>query len=98
VGEAQIDGSAGSMEATVPVVEAYGDADSFLKGYSYIYCGTYTLRSSDVPPFDQFGWQIIQSNIDYKTNLVLNPKLKLSTKKELNAPILQKLLTSGCAP
>ena len=100
VGEAQIDGGAGTMEATVPVVEAYSDADGFLRGYSYVFCGTYTLRSSDVPPFDQFGWQITQFNIerDYKANLVLNPKLKLSTKKELNVPIFQKLMKSGCTP
>lgn len=100
VGDAQIDGSAGSMEATVPVVEASGDADSFLKGYSYVFCGTYTLRRSDVPPFDQFGWQITQFNIErnYKKNLVLNSKLNFSTKYELNVPIFQKLLKSGCAP
>ena len=100
VDEAQIDGSAGSMEATVPVVEASGDADSFLKGYSYVFCGTYTLRRSDVPPFDQFGWQITKFNIerDYKKNLVLNSKLNFSTKYELNVPIFQKLLKSGCAP
>ena len=100
VGEAQIDGGAGTMEATVPVVEAYSDADGFLRGYSYVFCGTYTLRSSDVPPFDQFGWQITQLNLerDYKANLVLNPKLKLSTKKELNVPIFQKLMKSGCTP
>ena len=100
VGEAQIDGGAGTMEATVPVVEAYSDADGFLRGYSYVFCGTYTLRSSDVPPFDQFGWQITKFNIerDYKANLVLNPKLKLSTKKELNVPIFQKLMKSGCTP
>ena len=100
VGEAQIDGGAGTMEATVPVVEAYSDADGFLRGYSYVFCGTYTLRRSDVPPFDQFGWQITKFNIerDYKANLVLNPKLKLSTKKELNVPIFQKLMKSGCTP
>jgi len=100
VGAAQIEGAAGSMEATVPVIEAYNDADSFLKGYSYVYCGTYTLRRSDVPPFDQFGWQITQFNIDrnYKKNLVLNSKLKFSAKYELNVPIFQKLLTSGCNP
>jgi hypothetical protein len=100
VGAAQIEGAAGSMEATVPVIEAYNDADSFLKGYSYVYCGTYTLRRSDVPPFDQFGWQITQFNIErnYKKNLVLNSKLKFSAKYELNVPIFQKLLTSGCNP
>jgi len=94
VGEAQIDGSAGSMEATVPVIEAYNDADSFLNGAGKVFCGTYTLRSSDVPPIDQFGWQITESNLSPMTI----SELKLNKTSELNAPIFQKLLTSGCTP
>ena len=94
VGAAQTDAGAGSMDATVPVVEVYGDADSLLNGAGKVFCGTYTLRSSDVPPIDQFGWQITESNLSPMTI----SELKLNKTSELNAPIFQKLLTSGCTP
>lgn len=94
VGAAQTDAGAGSMDATVPVVEVYGDADSLLNGDGKVFCGTYTLRSSNVPPIDQFGWQITESNLSPMTI----SELKLNKTSELNAPIFQKLLTSGCTP
>jgi hypothetical protein len=94
VGEAQTDAGAGSMDAIVPVVEVYGDADSLLKGDGKVFCGTYSLRSSNVPPVDQFGWQITESNM----NPVTISDLKLDKTAELNVPIFQKLLTSGCTP
>jgi hypothetical protein len=27
------------------------------------FCGTYTLRRANVPPFDQFGWRIYTASI-----------------------------------
>lgn len=52
-------GAAGSAYADVPIVIVATQRDQTQQTY----CGTYTLRRSNVPPFDQFGWQIETAKI-----------------------------------
>ena len=49
------------------------------------FCGHYTLRRTNVPPFDTFGWRIDQASI-----------LKLE-HAELDSDTIQRLLAGQCA-
>ncbi|NNJ13725.1 hypothetical protein EKD04_025705 [Chloroflexales bacterium ZM16-3] len=53
-GSIQTSGAAGSIYAQLPVVIFAHQRD----GSTQPYCGTYTLRRTNVPPFDSFGWRI----------------------------------------
>ena len=57
VGPAQTNGAAGSIYAELPVVIFAQQRD----GSTQSFCGTYTLRRANVPPFDSFGWRIMSA-------------------------------------
>lgn len=81
-GTVQREGAAGSEYATVPtvIVVTHGD------GTTQVQCGTYTLRRAMVPPFEQLGWRITQSDIQPVTG------------SNADSASLQHLLTTGCTP
>ncbi len=54
VGNPKEDGAAGSAYADVRVIIVATQGDQ----KTQTFCGTYTLRSTIVPPFDQLGWRI----------------------------------------
>ena len=54
VGNPEMGAAAGSAYADVPVVIVATQSDQTTQAF----CGTYTLRSTQVPPFDQLGWRI----------------------------------------
>ena len=54
VGNPEMGAAAGSAYADVPVVIVATQSDRTTQAF----CGTYTLRSAQVPPFDQLGWRI----------------------------------------
>lgn len=53
-------GAAGSIYADVPVVVYATQND---RKTTLAFCGTYTARHLNVPPFDRFGWHIEGANI-----------------------------------
>ncbi len=59
VGQPTESGAAGSVYADVPVTITSTQTD----GSQTTYCGTYTLRRANLPPFDQLGWHISQAQI-----------------------------------
>ena len=80
-GQARANGAAGSAYAEVPVVVVAQQRD----GSQQSFCGHYTLRRTNVPPFDTFGWRIEQASI-----------LKLE-HAELDSDTIQRLLAGQCA-
>lgn len=80
VGQPQSGGAAGSIYADVPAVVIATQKD----GSQQTYCGTYTLRHLNVPPFDQLGWRIEQAAIASSANV------QPGSDQE------QRLLTNGC--
>lgn len=54
LGAGQAGGAAGSIYDDIPALIVATQAD----GSQQAFCGTYTLRRLNVPPFDQFGWRI----------------------------------------
>lgn len=80
-GTADAGGAAGSIYSTVPVVIVASQTD----GTAATYCGTYTLRRLNVPPFDQLGWRIEGAQIGTTAAVTLG-------SAEANA-----LLAGGCA-
>jgi len=81
VGQARTNGAAGSAYTEVPVVVIAQQRD----GSQQSFCGHYTLRRTNVPPFDTFGWRIEQASI-----------LKLE-HAELDNNTIQRLLAGQCA-
>jgi hypothetical protein len=81
IGQARTNGAAGSAYTEVPVVVVAQQRD----GSRQSFCGNYTLRRTNVPPFDTFGWRIYQASI-----------LKLENA-ELNNDTIQRLLAGQCA-
>ncbi|MFL5807059.1 MAG: hypothetical protein ACJ8CR_35680 [Roseiflexaceae bacterium] len=65
IGKATTEGAAGSIYAEVPVVVMSTTSDNG----PLTFCGTYTLRRSNVPPFDQFGWHIESAQIAQVANV-----------------------------
>lgn len=59
VGDLQTSGAAGSIYAQLPVVIFAQQRD----GSTQAFCGTYTLRRANVPPFDSLGWRIMSAGI-----------------------------------
>jgi len=81
VGRARTNGAAGSAYTEVPVVVVAQQQD----GSRQSFCGHYTLRRTNVPPFDTFGWRIEQASI-----------LKLE-HADLDNTTIQRLLAGQCA-
>jgi hypothetical protein len=73
-------GAAGSIYAEVPIVILATTSDQGQQTF----CGTYTLRRTNVPPFDQFGWHIQSAKIAPVANV------QPGSAEE------QQLLTGGC--
>jgi len=82
LGEVQMQGAAGSTYAEVPALIDAHQAD----GSTRTYCGTYTLRRLNVPPFDQLGWHIEQA--------AMAPVAAVQLGSEQAAHMLQ----NGCRP
>ena len=82
VGEPEIGGAAGSVYAEVPAAIVMTQSDQTTRTF----CGTYTLRRANVPPFDQLGWRIERAEVAPTT--VVQPG---STEAK-------RLLSGGCAP
>jgi hypothetical protein len=80
-GQAQTNGAAGSAYSEVPVVVVAQQRD----GGRQSFCGHYTLRRANVPPFDTFGWRIYSASI-----------LKLE-QTDLHSDTIQRLLAGQCA-
>ena len=81
MGQAQTNGAAGSIYTEVPVVVIAQQRD----GSRQAFCGNYTLRRANVPPFDTFGWRIYSASI-----------LKLDSG-DLDNDAVQRLLGGQCA-
>jgi hypothetical protein len=80
-GQAQTNGAAGSIYADIPVVVIAQQRD----GSQQSFCGTYTLRRANVPPFDTFGWRIYSAAILQLENV------------QLDDATIQRLLSGQCA-
>ena len=81
VGKAQTGGAAGSTYSDIPVVVIAEQRD----GSRHSFCGTYTLRRVNVPPFDTFGWRIYNASILQLENV------------QLDDATIQRLLAGQCA-
>lgn len=80
LGKPTSQGAAGSTYIDIPAVIVAKQTD----GSQQAFCGTYTLRGLNVPPFDQLGLRIEKANIA-STALV-----------QLGSAEAQQLLTGGC--
>jgi hypothetical protein len=65
LGTAQEGGAAGSIYADVPAVIVATQSDGSVRSF----CGTYTLRRLNVPPFEQFGWHIEMAKVQTTANV-----------------------------
>lgn len=81
LGKPERQGAAGSSYAGVPVVVIAMQTDQTVRTF----CGTYTLRSLNPRPFDQFGWRIEAANLVPTANV------------EPGSAEAQRLLQGGCA-
>jgi hypothetical protein len=79
-GKPQTQGAAGSAYAETPIVIMATQTD----GSQQIFCGTYTLRRLNVPPFDQLGWRIDRASIAPVANV------------QAGVDAAQKLIANGC--
>jgi hypothetical protein len=73
-------GAAGSTSVDVPIVIHSTTSDQGAQTF----CGTYTLRHTNVPPFDQFGWHIEKAEVAQVANAAPG------------SAEAQQLLASGC--
>lgn len=80
MGTPQVQGAAGSLYAGVPVVIVARQQDQTQQTF----CGVYTARRLNVPPFNQLGWYIEQGNITQTANV------------QLGSPEANALLNGGC--
>ncbi|HEX6289457.1 MAG TPA: hypothetical protein VFZ66_09720, partial [Herpetosiphonaceae bacterium] len=80
LGTPQVQGAAGSLYADVPIVVFARQTDLTRQTF----CGTYTLRRSNVPPFDLLGWRIWSARIVQVANV------------EPGSEQAQRLLNGGC--
>ncbi|WP_026369305.1 hypothetical protein [Kallotenue papyrolyticum] len=81
-GQVRLEGAAGSLYAGVPAAVLITRTD----GMQQVLCGVYTLRRSNLPPFDQLGWRIEQAQ--------LQPLADGARSIEQ----LRQLLGNGCQP
>lgn len=82
LGRPQGDAGAGSVYTTVPIVISATETD----GATQSFCGSYTLRSSNIPPFDQLGWRLEAAQI------------AASAPVAPDSQQAQQLLNNGCQP
>jgi hypothetical protein len=80
-GALQTSGAAGTIYAQLPVVIFAHQRD----GSTQPFCGNYTLRRANVPPFDTFGWRIMSA-----------ATLAVADVKP-GSDLVQKLLSGQCA-
>jgi hypothetical protein len=80
LGETTSQGAAGSIYADVPIVIMATTSDQGPQTF----CGAYTLRHTNVPPFDQFGWHIRSAEVAQVANV------------EPGSTAAQQLLNGGC--
>ena len=59
LGTPQIGAAAGSIYAEIPALVSAKQRD----GSQQTFCGTYTMRKLNVPPFDQLGWHIEKADM-----------------------------------
>lgn len=81
-GAVRREGAAGSLYAGVPAAVLLTRTD----GTQQVLCGAYTLRRSNLPPFDQLGWRIEQAQLQPLADGVRS------------AAQLRQLLDNGCQP
>lgn len=81
LGTGQEQGAAGSLYNELPAVVHATSAD----GSEQTFCGTYTMRRANVPPFDTLGWHIEGAKI--APHAAVAP----------GSPEEQQLLANGCA-
>jgi hypothetical protein len=81
-GKPQIGAAAGSAYAETPIVIVATQKD----GTQQTFCGAYTLRRLNVPPFDQLGWRMDRASIAPIANV------------RPSSDVVQRLLTNGCKP
>lgn len=81
LGTPQGEGAAGSVYIYVPIVIVATEKDNGVRSY----CGFYTLRRQNVPPFDRFGLRIEEASI-YPVGSGTRP----------DANEIQQLLTNAC--
>lgn len=81
LGKGQGQGAAGSVYTDIPSVVHATTSD----GSQQTFCGTYTLRRSNVPPFDKLGWHIEGAKI--AAHAYVAP----------GSPEEQQLLVNGCS-
>ena len=67
LGTPQVQGAAGSLYADLPIVIVATQQNQMQQTF----CGTYTLRRLNVPPFDQLGWYIERGNIVPTANVLI---------------------------
>ena len=80
VGQPRIGAAGGSSYAEVPVVVVAKQTDQTTRTY----CGTYTDRRANVPPFDQLGWRIESAQVVATANV------------DPGSAMAQKLLEGAC--
>jgi len=80
LGPSRLEGAAGSTYAEIPAVVRAAQTD----GAQQNFCGTYTLRRLNVPPFDQLGWRIEGAQLQQLDN------------GPLSDGQVRQLLTGGC--
>jgi hypothetical protein len=81
IGAPRVEGAAGSAYAQVPIVIVATQRDRSQQ----FFCGTYTLRRVNVPPFDELGWRI------YRAAVAPTAPVQLGSVEA------QRLLAGGCA-
>jgi hypothetical protein len=57
-GEPEMGAAAGSIYASIPVALVATQEDGSVRAF----CGSYTLRRSNIPPFDELGWRIYSAS------------------------------------
>ena len=67
MGEPTGEGAAGTIYANVPILIVATNTNQLQQTF----CGVYTLRRINVPPFDQLGWSIARASIKSTANVLL---------------------------
>ncbi|MCC6381159.1 MAG: hypothetical protein IT304_01565 [Dehalococcoidia bacterium] len=81
IGEPKAGGAAGSVYSDIPVFVVAKQADGTQRGF----CGTYTMRRANVPPFPLLGWGLYSASVTPYAGAIPS------------AAAMQTLLKNGCA-
>ena len=65
MGEPTGEGAAGTIYANVPILIVATNTNQARQTF----CGVYTLRRTNAPPFDQLGWSISRASIKATANV-----------------------------